>query len=65
MYDERYSKVSLPENDWLIQRSRLTSLIIRELDITAQDSVLDIGCDDGAMQRAVAGGALERSSGLM
>lgn len=58
-YDKRYSTVSLPDNDWLIQRSRLASLIIRELDITAQDSVLDIGCDDGAMQRAVAERARE------
>lgn len=59
IYDKKYSQVSLSENDWLIARGKLAELVVKELTISSNDHVLDIGCDDGYMQRQVAQRAKE------
>lgn len=54
MYDNKYSQIVLPKDDWLIQRDKLADLTIRILAINSKDVVLEIGCDNGFVQQKIA-----------
>src|SRR3989344_532367 len=53
LYDGEYSGVGLPKGDWLVDRRALAELAVRELKISSEDRVLDLGCDDGFMLKLV------------
>lgn len=53
IYDKKYSKLYLEQNDFLIKIEKQADLIIKELAITRNDTVLDIGCGNGFIQQRV------------
>jgi len=53
IYGEKYTNVTCTNNDWLISRVKILNIILKYLDFKIEDSILEIGCDDGFMQKAL------------
>lgn len=54
IYDKKYSELYLKEDDLLIQPGKQADLIIKELTVTKNDTLLDVGCGNGFIGRRVA-----------
>ena len=54
IYNKKYSELYLKKDDFLIQPGKQADLIIKELAVTKNDTLLDVGCGNGFIGRRVA-----------